>query len=173
VINCLVTETRIAKDGFIVGRRSEKLPGETMGIYYHLINDTKLQRAHLDNHFKIGPMKQNLAVHFALCSYMMQNLGDTLRVDTDDAAEDYEDVNLLTYKFDDPGVIAKVVELLNACYGQCRYAVVDGVGVAVEQAEARTIRDLSDEELLRIAYGRAARAAPNTCPPPAQPTKPI
>jgi len=102
-----------------------------MGIYYHLLNDTKRERVHLDNHIKQGPLRQNEAVHFALCNYMMENCGDTLRLcgDTTDEGEDYADVDLLVYKFDDPKVIANIVELLNAVYGHEKYTVVDGVGM--------------------------------------------
>ena len=102
-----------------------------MGVYYHLLNDTKRECVHLDNHIKRGPLTQNAAVHFALCNYMMANLGDTLRLcgDTTDEGEDYADVDLLAYKFDDQGVIEKIVALLNAVYGREKYAVLDGAGV--------------------------------------------
>ena len=102
-----------------------------MGTYYHLLNDTKHESVHLDQHIKRGPLTQNAAVHFALCNYMMANLGDTLRLcgDTTDEGDDYTDVDLLAYKFDDPEVIVKVVDLLNAVYGREKYAVVAGVGV--------------------------------------------
>jgi hypothetical protein len=102
-----------------------------VGVYYHLLNDTKRESVHLDYHIKRGPLTQNEAVHFALCNYMMANLGDTLRLcgDTTDEGEDYAEVDLLTYKFDDPAVIVTIVELLNVVYGREKYAVVDGVGV--------------------------------------------
>jgi hypothetical protein len=102
-----------------------------MGVYYHLLNDTKRESVHLDGHIKRGPLTQNEAVHFALCNYMMSNLGDTLRLcgDTMDEGEDYAEVDLLAYTFDDPDVIVKIVELLNAVYGREKYAVVGGVGV--------------------------------------------
>jgi hypothetical protein len=102
-----------------------------MGVYYHLLNDTKRESVHLAYHIKRGPLTHNAAVHFALCNYMMANLGDTLRLcgDTTDEGEDYAEVDLLAYKFDEPEVIVKIVELLNAVYGREKYAVVDGVGV--------------------------------------------
>jgi hypothetical protein len=105
--------------------------GKIMGVYYHLLNDTKRESVHLGCHIKRGPLTQNEAVHFALCNYMMVNLGDALRLcgDTTDEGEDYADVDLLTYKFGGPEVIVKIVELLNAVYGREKYAVVDGVGV--------------------------------------------
>jgi len=101
-----------------------------MGTYYHLLNDTKRESVHLDYHIKRGPLTQNAAVHFALCNYMMMNLGDSLRLcpDTTDEGDDYAEVNLLSYKFDDPEVTIKIVELLSAVYGSERYSVVDGVG---------------------------------------------
>ena len=102
-----------------------------MGTYYHLLNDTKRESVHLNHHVKRGPLTQNKAVHFALCNYMISNLGDALRLcgDATNEGEDYAKVDLLTYKFDDPCVVVKIVELLNGIYGQERYAVVDGVGV--------------------------------------------
>lgn len=102
-----------------------------MGVYYHLLNDTKRESVHLNDHVKRGPLTQNAAVHFALCNYMMQNIGDTLRLcgDTTDEGEDYAEVDLLAYKFDDPEVTVKIVELLNVVYERERYAAVAGKGV--------------------------------------------
>ena len=111
-----------------------------MGVYYYLLNDTKRESVHLDYHIKRGPLTQNAAVHFALCNYMMANLGDTLRLcgDTTDEGEDYTEVDLLAYKFEDPDVIAKIVALLNAVYGGEKYAVVGGVGVERAQRKLHT-----------------------------------
>jgi hypothetical protein len=102
-----------------------------MSVYYYLMNDTKRESVHLDNHVKSGPLTQNAAVHFAFCNYMMENLGDTMRLcgDTADEGEDYAKVDLLSYEFDDPGVILKIVELLNTIYNREKYAVVAGKGV--------------------------------------------
>ena len=87
-----------------------------MGIYYFLLNDTKREKVHLSYYVKIGPMTENEAVHFALCNYMMDNIGDTMRLcmDTMDQGEDYAEVDLLSYEFEDPSVIVKIVELLKA-----------------------------------------------------------
>ena len=102
-----------------------------MSTYYRLLNDTKRESVHLDNHIKRSPLTQNEAVHFALLNYMMTNLGDTLRLCGDDTDENegYTDVDLLTYKFDDPTVIVKIIQLLNTIYGREEYLVVDGLGV--------------------------------------------
>jgi hypothetical protein len=87
-----------------------------MGIYYHLLNDTKRERVHLDHNMKRGPMTQNPAIHFALCNYMMENLGDVLRMcdDMSDNGKDYIDINLLSYKFDKLEVTTGIVKLLEA-----------------------------------------------------------
>ena len=102
-----------------------------MGTYYHLLNDTKRESVHLDNHIKHGPITSNPAVHFALCNYMMGNLGDALRLssDTFDDGEDYTDVDLLAYKFNEPSILPQIVELLNSVYGREKYVVVGGIGV--------------------------------------------
>ena len=104
-----------------------------MGVYYYLWNDTKHEKVHLAYHIKRGPMTQNDAVHFALCHYMISNLGDVLRLCGDDAdkgeGESYAEVNLLTYEFSNPSVIVKIVELLNGIYGLEQYSVVGGIGV--------------------------------------------
>ena len=86
-----------------------------MSTYYFLLNDTKRERVHLDSHIKRGPMTCNAAVHFALCRYMMANLGDTLRMcdDSGYGGLDYAEVDLLKYDFGDTEVTAKIVELLN------------------------------------------------------------
>ena len=104
-----------------------------MGVSYSLLNDTKRESVHLDNHFKRWQLTQNAAVQYALCNYMMANLGDTLRLcpDTTEDGDDYTEIDLLTYKFEDPNVIVKIVGLLNEAHGRERYAVVDGVGVEV------------------------------------------
>lgn len=102
-----------------------------MSTYYFLMNDTKRERIHLDYHVKHGPMTRNAAVHFAMCNYMFENLGDTLRLcgDDTDEGDNYIEVDLLTYKFKDAAVIVKIVALLNAIYESETYAVIDGSGV--------------------------------------------
>lgn len=104
-----------------------------MGTYYHLTNDTKKQKVHLDHHFKFGPLRFNKAVHYALVNYMMDNLGDVLRMlpDDGDAPDDYDDVNLLDYKFRDDCVMPEIVRKLNAVYGIERYKVLGSVGVEI------------------------------------------
>ena len=54
-----------------------------MGVYYYLLNDTKREKVHLNYHIKYGPITKNAGVHFALCNYMMQNIGDNLRMCSD------------------------------------------------------------------------------------------
>ena len=109
-----------------------------MGVYYHLLNDTKRERVHLDNHIKRGPLTENEAVHFALCNYMMANLGDTMRMcgDTGYHGMDYVEVDLLSYKFGDPEVILRIVELLNAVYEFEKYSVVDGRGIDMAKRQS-------------------------------------
>lgn len=94
-----------------------------MGVYYYLLNDTKREKVHVGAYVKRGPLAYNSAVHFALCNYMLMNLGDTLRMcgDPEEEIESYAEVNLLSYKFDDPEVAPKILELLNTIYGGSRY----------------------------------------------------
>ena len=102
-----------------------------MGIYYHLTNDTKKHEVHLGGHVKYGPLSSNEAVHYALFNYMLDNIGDVMRMLPDDGREPegYEDVDLLKYKFQSPSVIHKIVKKLNDAYGMEQYKVVDGIGV--------------------------------------------
>ena len=78
-----------------------------MGIYYHLTNDTKKQEVHLASHFKFGPVSANEAVQYAMVNYMLDNLGDVMRMIPDDACDrpdGYEKIDLLKYKFQEPYV---------------------------------------------------------------------
>ena len=102
-----------------------------MGIYYHLTNDTKKQEVHLDCHVKYGPVSSSEAVHYALVNYMLDNLGDVMRMLPDNGSEPdgYDDVDLLKYRFNNDLVIHEIVRKLNVVYGRRRYKVVDGVGV--------------------------------------------
>ena len=80
-----------------------------MGQYYKLANDTKKQLVHLDYFIKYGPMTINEAVHYALINYMMDNLGDVMRmVYANGDAEDYADTDLLHYKFKNDGVTEEI-----------------------------------------------------------------
>lgn len=85
-----------------------------MGVYYYLLNDTKRERVHLDHYVKRGPLTHNRAVHYALCNYMLMNVGDVLRLcdDTTGAGDEYTEVDLLTYKFDDPATTANILNFL-------------------------------------------------------------
>ena len=90
-----------------------------MGTYYHLLNDTKRERVHLDAHVKVGPISLNSAVHMALCNYMLSNKGDTLRFCGDDAwcgDDDYTDVDLLEYEFLFPDVSERIASILSDIY---------------------------------------------------------
>ena len=88
-----------------------------MGTYYHLVNDTRGHRVHLDNHIKAGPLRLNPAVHAALVAYMMDNLGDVLRMvpdTTDDKSDHYEDVDLLQYHFCDNTALPRIKSAMAA-----------------------------------------------------------
>ena len=105
-----------------------------MGIYYHLTNDTKKQEVHLASHVKFGPVSANEAVQYALVNYMLDNLGDVMRMLPDDGREPdgYEDVDLLKYKFKEPYAIHEIVRKLNSVYAGERYKVVDGFGIDLD-----------------------------------------
>lgn len=102
-----------------------------MSEYYYLLNDTKRESVHLAGRVKRGQLENNEAVHFALCNYMLTNLGDSMRLCSDygDEGLDYSSVDLLTYKFEDPKITVMIVARLNVMHGFERYAVVNGVGV--------------------------------------------
>ena len=102
-----------------------------MGTYYFLLNDTKRESVHLDNHIKRGPLTLNKAVHFALVNYLMCNQGDTVRLcsDTGSNGSGYSNTDLLSYKFNDAYVLPTIVSLLNEIYGAQKYVVVGGVGI--------------------------------------------
>ena len=80
-----------------------------MGVYYFLLNDTKKEKIHYDNHIKYAPMCFNSKVHYALVNYMMQNQGDSFRVMSDsvldtpeyeEIEDEYKEVDLKKYDFD-------------------------------------------------------------------------
>ncbi len=100
-----------------------------MGTYYFLINETKKEQVHLDNHIKEGPMRYSDAVHFAMANYMMDNRGDELRLYSDNTERVYEDdlkeVNLLEYPFDED-IQQAVVKRLNDIYGKAKYRIENG-----------------------------------------------
>lgn len=103
-----------------------------MSTYYYLLNDTKRQRVHLDNHTKRSSIAWNEAVQHALCNYMLENVGDALRLCGDSGWDgaDYEDKDLLSYKFREPEVLETIVETLNIVYGCEKYAIENGVGTS-------------------------------------------
>lgn len=106
-----------------------------MGVYYFLLNDTKKQKVQLCGHVKYGPMTENGAVHYSMMNYLMDNQGDTVRVISDASGNDemyeYTNIDLLTYKFNDPDVTAEIINQLNAIYECEKYQVIDGVGEEV------------------------------------------
>lgn len=118
-----------------------------MSTYYYLLNDTKRLRIQLDGHIKVGPIKHNLALHYAFINYMFENLGDSFRFTSDindDRLDDllvqgivgspcgddwlsYERLDLLNYEFNDSRVAIDIVKRLNDLYNCTKYEICDGV----------------------------------------------
>ena len=89
-----------------------------MSVYYYLINKTKKERLHFDNHIKSGPICFNSAVHQAFINYMFENQGDdfTILSDvTDDCyVDEFEEIDLKNYNFEYPGVNEEIMNKLKA-----------------------------------------------------------
>jgi hypothetical protein len=89
-----------------------------MGVYYYLMNDTKKEYAHLSHHLKYAPWSANEAVHYAVVNYMLENLGDNMRLISGESDEhlNYTETDLETYPYRNKDVPKEINSKLRQIY---------------------------------------------------------
>ena len=74
----------------------------------------------------------NSAVHRAFVNYMYEHQGDIFRLISDngnyDECDDYEEIDLLNYKFNNSKTTKEIIADLNLIYADSLYGIRNGVG---------------------------------------------